>query len=174
MNINITARKVRVPKGVIDYVNEKFSRCQKYFARINNIDVVLSQQKYICTIEAVLNVAGQIIRINQDASDFRSAVDMAVSKIERQLVKQKEKMKSRRRKGRVVPEEGYAQVDDLFLDMNKRKLVPEVTTIDAARDRLDKYNYMFWIFTNGENSRLSVIYRKADLTYGLIEIEKGK
>lgn len=173
MNINITARKVRIPKGLIDYINEKFSKCQKYFSHIIKIDVILSQQKYVYSVEVLLNVASQIVRINQNASDFRSAVDLAADKLERQLVKQKEKLKMRRRKAKNSADENYILMDELFLDMNRRKLIPEVISIEEAKNRIDKYSYAFWIFLNRENSRLSVIYRKADLTYGLIEIEKG-
>ena len=174
MDIKITARKVKVTKGLLDYINEKLSKCQKYFSHITRIDVILSQQKYVYSVEVLLHLAGQTLKINQDASDFRSAVDLTFDKIERQLVKQKEKLKLRRRKAKSPVDESYVQIDQLLLDMNRRKLIPEVISIEEAKNRIEKYSYVFWIFVNRVNSLLSVIYRKADLTYGLIEIEKGK
>lgn len=172
MNINITARKVRISKGLKDYITEKLSKSQKYFSHIIKIDVILSQQKYVYSAEVLLHLAGQVVKITQDASDFRSAIDIAAGKIDRQLVKQKEKMKLNRRKNTAAEEDGYAPLDELFLDVNKRKLSPEEISIDEAKKRIEKYGYVFWVFVNRENSRLSVLYRKEDLAFGLIEIEK--
>jgi putative sigma-54 modulation protein len=172
MNINITARNVKIPQSVTDYANEKLSRCQKYFSNIIKIDVVLSKQKYLCAVEIIIKVSRQTLKINQEAADFRSAIDLAVDKIERQLTKQKEKMKERRRDAKTADSvKAYVPIEDVLVEFDTRQLKPAGMSVNDAKDRLEKHDYLFWIFVNKDNSKLSVMYRRADQTYGLIEIK---
>ena len=60
------------------------------------------------------------------------------------------------------------------MDLNKRKLIPVVSTVDEAIKIMDDNDYMFWIFFNKDTNKLSVIHRKSESNYGLFEIEKRK
>lgn len=174
MLINIRAIKIKVPQSLRVYIKEKLLKSQRYFSNINNIEVFLSRQKYMHIVEIVINAAGQTMRINKHSKDFHSAVDLAVSKIRLQVRKQKEKLKKHRKP--VLLNEKYSLTlsEGISLDLTKRKIIPQTSSINDAMERMDENNYMFWIFINSANNKLSVIYKKADLTYGLIEVDKRK
>ena len=112
--------------------------------------------------------------MTQESEDIRSAVDLSVDKIEKQLRKRKERIKERRRGyEKVVPDE-FVQDTSWLVELTRRKLIPESMDLTQAKRHLEINNFMFWIFKNIESGLLTVIYRKADLSYGLMEIEKNK
>ncbi|MFH0948142.1 MAG: ribosome-associated translation inhibitor RaiA [Elusimicrobiota bacterium] len=178
MIINIRAKRIKVPENIVEYIKEKLSKSERYFSIINKIEVFLSKQKYLYIVEIIINPPrriGQTIKIKQQAADFRSAVDMAVDKVEQQLRKEKERVKSRRKSFRSLVEDKYkrAQQDEkVSINLNKRKLVPIVSTTDEAVEIMDDNDYLFLIFINKDTNKLSVMHRKSESNYGLFEIEK--
>ncbi|OQA91539.1 MAG: Ribosome-associated factor Y [Elusimicrobia bacterium ADurb.Bin231] len=174
MDIHITARKLKVPDSVFEYIRGKMEKCRKFFKNITRIDVTISKQKYIHTVDVLLHLTGQTIRVTQESEDIRSAVDLSVDKIEKQLRKRKERIKDRRRGYEKVASDEFVQDASWLVELTRRKLIPESMDLPQAKRHLEINNFMFWIFKNMESGLLSVIYRKADLSYGLMEIEKNK
>ncbi|PKM92964.1 MAG: ribosomal subunit interface protein [Elusimicrobia bacterium HGW-Elusimicrobia-4] len=175
MIINVRAKRIKVPEKVVEYIKGKLSKSEKYFSVINKIEVFLSKQKYLYIVEIIINIVGRTIKIKQQAADFRSAVDIAVNKVEQQLRKEKERVKSRKKSFRsYLLEDKYRQAEKVSMDLNKRKLVPVVSSIDEVVKIMDDNDYMFWIFINKDTNKLSVIYEKSESNYGLFEIEKRR
>lgn len=175
MIVDIRAKKIRVPESITEYIRGKLRKSEKYFPTINRIEVFLSKQKYLYIVEIVVNIVGNTLKIKQQSADLRSAVDMSVDKIEQQLRKEKERVKSRKKSFRAcLLEDKYEQAEKMSMDMNKRRLVPAVSSIDEAVEIMNDKDYMFWIFTDKETGKLSVIYEKSESNYGLFEIEKRR
>lgn len=174
MKLNIKSRNSKLLKALKAYIEEKFLKCQKYFSKIISVDIILSQQKLSYNVEAVVKIAGQTIKVQQSSDSYYSAVDLAVDKIERQLKKQKEKKTSRHRVVKNSLENNYAQTEKAMLSLDKKLLVPEVMGIDEAKQIMEEYNHLFWIFKNKETSKVTVLYRRADLTYCMMELALKK
>lgn len=175
MIINIRAKRIKVPENLVEYIKGKLSKSERYFSVINKIEVFLSKQKYLYIVEIIINIVGQTIKIKQQAADFRAAVDIAVDKVEQQLRKEKERVKGRRKSLRsYLLEDKYQQAEKVSMDLNKRKLIPVVSSIDEAVKIMDDNDYMFWIFLSKDTNKLSVIYEKSESNYGLFEIEKRR
>ena len=173
MVINIRAKRIKVPEEIVNIINEKLSKSEKYFSDINKIDVFLSKQKYLYIVEIVINIVGQTIKIEHQSVDFRSAVGIAIDKIEQQLRKEKERIKSGRKAFRSsLAKDKYQEVEKVSIDLNKKKLVPVVSSIDEAVKVMDDNEYMFWVFTDKDTKKLSIIYERSESNYGLFEIEK--
>ncbi|MBN1384972.1 MAG: ribosome-associated translation inhibitor RaiA [Elusimicrobia bacterium] len=170
MLVSIRAMKVKVRESLLDYIKEKLSKTQKYSSKINKIEVFLSQQKYMCTVDIIINVSGQTVKIHQRSTDFHSAVDIAVDKISQQLRKQKERLKEHRKLAKFPLGKRYFQLENIALELTRKKFNPQVLSVDDAVESMEESNYKFFIFKNDENGKISVVYKKEDLTYGLIEI----
>ena len=177
MIINIRAKRIKVQESIVEYIKEKLSKSERYFSIINKIEVFLSKQKYLYIVEIIINIVGQTIKIKQQAADFRSAVDIAVDKVEQQLRKEKERIKGRRKSFGYVVEDKYKQAqqdEKVSINLNKRKLIPIVSTIDEAIKIMDDNDYLFLIFINKDTNKLSVMYERVESSYGLFEIEKRR
>lgn len=96
MKVKITARHFRAKDSLQAYVNEKADILNKYHEDILFTDVILSYDKpQVDTkyCEIVLKLRDKKITAKEKGSDFEQAVDNALSKVEIQLYKHKDKIK---------------------------------------------------------------------------------
>ena len=93
MNLNITFRHVEPSTSLKDYATEKVDRLTKYFDGLVVGHVILGQEKIRHIAEVTLQANGLRINAREENADFHSAIDNVVDKLERQLVRYKEKLK---------------------------------------------------------------------------------
>lgn len=92
MQINLTGRHLEVSEPLKAFVNDKFARLERHFDHINNVYVILSVEKVRQIAEATLHVNGGELFANSEAQDMYAAIDLLVDKLDRQVIKHKEKM----------------------------------------------------------------------------------
>ena len=92
MQINLTGHHVDITDSLRDFVNEKFKRLERHFEHINNVHVILSVEKLRQIAEANMHLNGGEIFANSEATDMYASIDSLVDKLDRQLIKHKEKM----------------------------------------------------------------------------------
>lgn len=92
MQINLTGHHLDITDSLRNYVLEKFSRIERHFDHINNVHVVLQVEKVRQIAEAKMNVNGGEIFANSESEDMYAAIDTLVDKLDRQVIKHKEKM----------------------------------------------------------------------------------
>ncbi|QEW07481.1 ribosome hibernation promoting factor [Nitrincola iocasae] len=94
MQINITGHHVELTDALNEYVRSKFVRLERHFDNITNVQVTLSVEKQRQKAEADLHVAGGEIFAQAEQDDMYAAIDAMIDKLDRQIIKHKEKMKS--------------------------------------------------------------------------------
>ncbi len=95
MQITISGHHVEVSKPLRDYVLTKFDRLQRHFDQITNSEVTLIVEKLVQKAEATVHVSGADIFANAESEDMYAAIDLMTDKLDRQLIKHKEKSRSR-------------------------------------------------------------------------------
>ena len=93
MQIDITGHHLKVTTSLRQYVEKKFRRITKHFDHVIDIHVVLTVEKLTHKAEASLHVRGSKIFANSNNEIMYAAVDSLVDKLDRQIVKHKEKLK---------------------------------------------------------------------------------
>ncbi len=91
MQVNISGHQLEVTDALRDYVIEKFGRLERHFDKITNVQVVMQVEKLKQQIDATLHVAGGEVVANAEHEDMYAAIDLLVDKLDRQLIKHKEK-----------------------------------------------------------------------------------
>ena len=97
MQLEITGHHIDVTDSMNAYVREKVGRVTRHFDRVINIHVILEVQKGRHRAEASLHVSGNHIFADAQADDMYSAIDLLADKLDRQIVKHKEKVKDHNR-----------------------------------------------------------------------------
>ena len=92
MQISVTGHHLDLIDALTDYVNEKFKRLERHFDHINNVHVVLEVDKVRQKAEAKLNVNGGEIFAASEEDVMYAAIDSLVDKLDRQVIKHKEKL----------------------------------------------------------------------------------
>ena len=91
MNINITGHHIEVTPAIRDYVHSKLDRVIRHYDNVTSTHVILSVDKLQQKAEITLHVRGKDIFADSSESDLYAAIDALVDKLDRQMVKHKEK-----------------------------------------------------------------------------------
>lgn len=92
MRIDISGHQIDVTPALRDYVQDKFARVSRHYDHHLDARVILSVDKLEQKAEATLNTPGRTLFADAIAPDMYAAIDLLSDKLDRLLVKQKEKM----------------------------------------------------------------------------------
>jgi putative sigma-54 modulation protein len=91
MQLTISGHHVDVTEALKDYVTNKLSRLEKHHDRITNTHVILTVEKLQQKAEATLHISGADLYADSESEDLYAAIDALTHKLDRQLIKHKEK-----------------------------------------------------------------------------------
>ncbi|SMY17188.1 ribosome hibernation promoting factor [Photobacterium aquimaris] len=94
MQINITGHHVDVTDSLREYVSTKFEKLERFFDKINNVQVILNVEKLQQIAEATLHINAGEIHAKADSENMYAAIDELTDKLVRQLNKHKDKLNS--------------------------------------------------------------------------------
>jgi len=98
MQINITGHHIDVTDALRSYVSEKLDKIERHFDHVTNVHVILTVEKQSQKAEATVHVSGADLFAQHDSEDMYASIDGLVDKLDRQIVKHKEKIGSHNRK----------------------------------------------------------------------------
>ena len=107
MNLQLTGHHVEITPAIRDYVLGKLERINRHFEQVITVNVILSVQKLDQKIEATVHLSGKDIHVTCHDADMYAAIDGLVDKLDRQIIKHKEKFKE----GRHAPAAKRAATD---------------------------------------------------------------
>lgn len=176
MKITTTARHYELTPALRDYAEKKVFNLKKYFDQIVNAHITFSLEKYRHAVEIKVHVNGRDFKSREESEDMYASIDRAVDKLERQILKHKGKMKSRKTNFRIADLEYEAPVEESdekatpipAVVMADRSSFPKLT-LKEAMDEMKKRSKEFHIFVNPLNDRICILFVKGNGTYGLLE-----
>lgn len=176
MQISLTFRNMEGEEWLKDHVDKKIQRLKKYIDKPVEASVILSVEKFRNVAEVKLLGKGVNIVGKEEAKDMITAVDEVVDKIERQLKKHKEKnqiYKENPAKNVVsVPletAEGSPSEEEPPQIVETRKIVLQPMSVDDAVLQIEGSQAPFVIYRDSATESVSVLYRRNDGNYALIE-----
>ena len=93
MQINFTGHRMEVTSALKTFTQEKFDKLERHFDKITAINVIFDVEKLRQIAEATILVAKGELHASSESEDMYTAVDILVDKLDRQLIKHKEKMR---------------------------------------------------------------------------------
>jgi len=104
MNLNITGHHIEVTPAIREYVKGKLDRVLRHFDQVTSSHVILSVEKLQQKAEVTLHVKGKDIFADATDADLYAAIDLVADKLDRQVVKHKEKVSNHTHDKRTQPE----------------------------------------------------------------------
>ena len=173
MRFEIVGKNVTITEPMRAKIEKKLSGLQKYLlidpdttARVV-VRVYPASQK----IEVTIPTRVGILRTEVEHEDIYSAVDIALDKLEDQLRRQKTRLNRRHRDSLAetfILEEEEEEID---IPVKTKTLAAERMDLEEAIMQMELSNHDFYIYTDDESDRISVVYRRNNGGYGLIETE---
>jgi ribosome hibernation promoting factor len=95
MQLNISGHHLDITDPIKDYVTNKLSKLERHHDRITSTSVILSVEKLVQKAEATVHVSGGEFFADSEHDDLYAAIDILTDKLDRQLIKHKEKNRVR-------------------------------------------------------------------------------
>jgi len=170
MKITFVEKNYKIAKRFKDVITEKLEKLDKYFGEDASARVVCSKQGKLEKLELNISNKGILYRSEVTSANNYDNIDTALPKIEKQIVRDRRKFVDKRRKA--LPLEFLDEMPEVKLpDVFKKKTFDlEPTTIDEAKDSIERLGHAFYIFLNAETGKVNVLYRRNDEKFGLIEV----
>lgn len=106
MNLHLTGHHLEITPPIRDYVSDKLARITHHFDHLIDVNVILSVEKLRHRIEANVRVRGKDIFCENADADMYAAIDGLVDKLDRTIIKHKEKSRERRHDGAALKHRG--------------------------------------------------------------------
>jgi putative sigma-54 modulation protein len=97
MQINITGHHVELTDSLRDFVKDKISKLERHFDHVTNVHVILTVEKNRQKAEANMHLSGTKVFAEAVNEDMYAAIDGLTDKLDRQILKYKEKLKDHHR-----------------------------------------------------------------------------
>lgn len=93
MQINLSGHHVDITPAIKSYVEAKLNRLERHNDRITNVAVILSVEKLRQKAESTVRVSGTEVYADAESQDLYAAIDLLADKLDRQIIREKEKKK---------------------------------------------------------------------------------
>ncbi len=175
MKIQIRARNFQASEKAKEYVEKRLSKLDRLLDKDVEATATLIGEKNRQRIEITIPVNGFILRGEEEDEDLFTAIDLVSDKLEKQLVRSKEKFS---KKGRLSVTKlptlaglSPARDDDDELKVRIKQFSAKPMHLDEAITRMDMVGHTFFAFNNAETGFINGVYRRHDGHYGLLEPE---
>ncbi len=197
MRLNITFRHLESSDSLKEYAQDKVERVHKYLDRAGEAHVVLSLERHLHHADITIMSGAWLLRGREKSEDMYASIDLAMDKIERQLRRYKEKLKTHHGRERVhhrqelmnqmlvrydvvaipppedeplsIPAAGEPEAQPGPTIVRTNEFLAKPMTVEDAVMQMDLMNNDFLVFTNAVSNEMNVVYRRKDGLYGLIE-----
>ncbi len=195
MKTNLTARNLELSDRLRTQIERKLQRLDRITHDMAEADVeLISKASHAAdsaqVAEVTLRNNGDVLRSSAAGATPMAALDVVVDKLERQIIRTKEKPGSVRKRhsdeiesvlhrealGTIEPE-AYNEPDDGRPRVVKTKRFDMLPMFEEdAIAQMEELGHAFFVFLNAETEEVAVLYRRTDGAYGLIEpvIDNGR
>jgi len=198
VDVTVRGRNVEVPDHFRQHVTEKIERVERYDHRIIRVDVELyhernRRQSASCQrVEVTCATRGPVVRAEACSSDFYRALDAAVTKLDSRMRRAADRRRVHR--GTRTPtsvaaatggvalngttpvvtvngsQEAQEQEEFGGLVVREKEHSAEPMTIDRALFEMELVGHDFYLFSDANTGRPSVVYRRKGYDYGVIRL----
>ena len=177
MRVEYTGRNIEVTPALRDFTEGHLKKIRKILGETIHVHMTLTVQKHRQIAEIHLHTRSFDINGVEETSDMHASINAVLEKAERQALKHKGKKITRKRKSSHPtprplsnspsssnrPPSGAPRV------IKSTSFATRAMTVEEAVQEVDGANSNFLVFRNAESERVSVLYKRKDGNFGLIE-----
>ena len=177
MKFNIRGDKMTVTPAMKSYIEEKLAKLDKYFENPEeiNANVLIRTRNLEQIIEVTAPTKRFTLRAEESNEDFYAAVDLVVDKLERQIRKNRDRLN---KKFKNVEELEFNFDFDVKKEESNESLIVKRKNIsmkpmdeEEAILQIELLNHDFFVFKNIDEECVSVLYKRKDGNYGIINMK---
>ncbi|MDD4188381.1 MAG: ribosome-associated translation inhibitor RaiA [Bacilli bacterium] len=175
MKVIIHGDKIKITDSIKTFIEEKISKLDKYFDSPEKIEakVIIRIKNNKQTIEVTVPAQKFTLRAEETHADLYAAVDLVIDKLESQFRKHKTRLNDRYKKEPKIIDFIFDNDYDSYKE-NESKIIKRKDIKSKPMDeeeailQMELLNHDFFIFKNIQEECFSVIYKRKDGQYGII------
>jgi putative sigma-54 modulation protein len=187
MNLDITGRHIEITPALKDFTEEKLRKLEKLLRGPLDVKVVLGIEKHRHMAEIQVKSKTAVLSGTQETGDLYASIGEVVDKLERQALKHKEKIRDHKHRKSLRSPEVAAEIDATSSSLRRAEAAEEEETaprihrsesysvkplsVEDALLELESSAEEVLVFRDSTTDQVSVIYRRADGDFGLVEPE---
>ena len=175
MRVSVIGKNMTATPALKEMVEKKISKVEKFFGPEVDAKAALSVQKNKQKIEVTIPFNGVILRAEEASDDMYKSIDLVVSKLERQIRKQRTKLSRKNHESL-----RFAQLDEVAVGASNdieengkivkvKKFGVKPMSVEEAVLQMELIGHNFFLFQDSEDNKVNVIYKRKDGDYGLLE-----
>lgn len=178
MNVKTAGRKVSLKQNFVTTVEKRLDKFDRYFDKDAEATVTVTVENNRQTVEITVRSRGFIYRAERTAFDMEQAFAEAADVIEKQIVKNKDKLGARIKKqdqSAEMPPLFSADdiVDEEYRIVREKRFTVKPMSVEEAVLQMNMLGHSFFVFLSDESGDVCVVYRRRDDDYGLLIPEKA-
>ncbi len=177
MKFIFTERKINLSEDVKAYAEKKLAKLDKYFRNDAVAYVTIGLERGRHWLEVTVKHDGMYFRATEKSDDLCHAIDDAETTIVRQIRKNKTRLEKRLREGAfdmsysALADADIVEEEKEFDIVKTKRFSVKPMTVEEAILQMNLLGHNFFVFKSMEEEIFSVVYRRTDGGYGLIEGE---
>jgi len=179
MEIFVRGKNIKVTDAIESYVKEKLNKLDTYLGDSENVkaNVLLNVHGRSQKVEVTIPLKNFILRAEDVQEDLYAAIDTVADKLQRQIRKNKTRMASKKMKTVAVQDFVFDKIEDAEEEEKEEKIVKrkkvEVKPMseEEAILQMELLGHQFYIFKDAETLKPTLVYKRKEGNYGVIETE---
>jgi putative sigma-54 modulation protein len=183
MQITLKAKNRKLTATEEEVIRKKVSRLPRYLDHITDAEVIVGEERPRRgldkqVVQLTVRANGTLLRAEESDAEMQAALDAALDKVERRIERFRGR-RERNKKGRsslgeaLVPPAPEVEPEDEDMAARavvrtKRFIVQPMEREDAI-EQMELLGHSFFVYMDAETKHMSVVYRRQDGNYGLLE-----
>lgn len=176
MKITLRGKNIEITEAIEEKVSEKLSKLDKYFIVSENVEakVLVRTYPYGQKIEVTIPTEYVLLRAEVVNQDLYNAIDLVIDKLEGQIRKYKTRLNRKSKDNKLAF--NLASIEPLEDEeedvlVKTKTITPKPMDMEEAIMQMELIGHSFFVYRDTETDAISIVYRRNDGDYGLIETE---
>ena len=177
MKITLRGKNIEITEAIEEKVSEKLSKLDKYFIVSENVEakVLVRTYPYGQKIEVTIPTEYVLLRAEVVDQDLYNAIDLVIDKLEGQIRKYKTRLNRKSKDNKLAF--NLASIEPLEEEeedvlVKTKTITPKPMDMEEAIMQMELIGHSFFVYRDTETDAISIVYRRNDGDYGLIETDE--
>lgn len=177
MKFIISGKNIELTEALRNKTVKKLGKLEKFFNTDTDVYVTMSVEKNRHIVEVTIPFNGMVLRAEESSNDMYAGIDMVIDVLERQVRRHKTRLKKRLYNGAIKTEyfdsssKQDIKEEGEFKIVRSKKFAVKPMVVEEAILQMNLLGHQFFVFRNADSEETSVVYKRKDGNYGLIEPE---